>query len=156
MGKNCARNALDEARMRPHCRNATPGQHQALPVPSEEAEQTCLFRWAHYMSIETCKDLKLLHAIPNGGLRSKTEAARMKAAGVRAGVPDVCLPVARKGCHGLYIELKRRQGGRISPEQMSWMYDLTAQGYRCMVCKGWEEAAREIAEYMDLPEGSAP
>lgn len=125
-------------------------------IPTEEAEQTCLFRWAHYMSIETCKELKLLHAIPNGGLRSKTEAARMKAAGVRAGVPDICLPVARKECHGLYIELKRRDGGRISPEQMSWMYDLTAQGYRCMVCKGWEEAAREIAEYMDLPEGSAP
>lgn len=125
-------------------------------IPTEEAEQTCLFRWAYYISAATCPELKLLHAIPNGGLRSKTEAARMKAAGVRAGVPDICLPVARQGCHGLYIELKRRKGGRISPEQMTWMYDLTAQGYRCMVCQGWEEAAREIADYMELPAGAAP
>lgn len=127
-----------------------------LPVPTEETEQTCLFRWAQMLSAATCPELRLMHAIPNGGMRSKPEAARMKAAGVRRGVPDICLPVARKGCHGMYIELKRQKGGRISPEQMEWMYDLTAQGYRCMVCKGWVEAAREIAEYMDIPAESTP
>lgn len=119
-------------------------------TPTEEMEQTALLDWAQRLSLAACPELKLLHAIPNGGRRSKSEAARMKRAGVKAGVPDLCLPVARNGCHGLYIELKRRMGGRISPKQMEWLYDLTEQGYRCMVCEGWEEAAREISDYMGI------
>lgn len=54
----------------------------------------------------------------------------MKAAGVKPGVPDMFLPVAREGCHGLYIELKRRDGGRVSPEQTAWMDALARQGYK--------------------------
>lgn len=50
--------------------------------------------------------------IPNGGLRSKREAARMKGQGVRPGVPDLCIPVARRGYHSLYIEMKAAEGGR--------------------------------------------
>ena len=33
--------------------------------------------------------------IPNGGSRHPAEAARLKAQGVKAGVPDLCIPVAR-------------------------------------------------------------
>ena len=51
-----------------------------VECPEEEVEQTCLFRWAAY-SLGAHPELKLLHAIPNGGKRSKSEAARMKAAG---------------------------------------------------------------------------
>lgn len=115
--------------------------------PSEEVEQTCLFRWAAYSS-GAMPELRLLHAIPNGGLRSKSEAARMKAAGVKAGVPDMLLPVARHGCHGLYIELKRQQGGRVSPEQLAWMGELAWQGYACAVCRGWEMAKDAIVKYL--------
>lgn len=115
--------------------------------PTEETEQTCLFRWAAYSS-GAHPELQLLHAIPNGGLRSKSEAGRMKAAGVRAGVPDMLLPVARGDCHGLYIELKRRQGGRVSPEQVAWMEALTRQGYACAVCRGWEAAKDVITKYL--------
>ena len=93
---------------------------RAMQGPCEEIEQTCLFRWAALES-GAHPELALLHAIPNGGKRSKSEAARMKAAGVKPGVPDMFLPVAREGCHGLYIELKRRDGGRVSPEQTAWM-----------------------------------
>ena len=115
--------------------------------PNEEAEQTCLFRWAAYSS-GAMPELRLLHAIPNGGLRSKSEAARMKAAGVKAGVPDMLLPVARHGCHGLYIELKRQQGGRVSPEQLAWRGELARQGYACAVCRGWEMAKDTIVKYL--------
>ncbi len=92
---------------------------RAMQGPCEEIEQTCLFRWAALES-GAHPELALLHAIPNGGKRSKSEAARMKAAGVKPGVPDMFLPVAREGCHGLYIELKRRDGGRVSTEQTAW------------------------------------
>ena len=115
--------------------------------PEEEVEQTCLFRWAAY-SLGAHPELKLLHAIPNGGKRSKSEAARMKAAGVKAGVPDMFLPVARGGSHGLYIELKRIKGGRVSAEQLAWMEELTREGYTCAVCHGWEEARKVIQTYL--------
>lgn len=117
--------------------------------PTEEVEQTCLFRWAAHES-EKAEELLLLHAIPNGGLRSKSEAARMKAAGVKAGVPDMFLPVARDGCHGLYIELKRREGGRVSSDQVEWMEALQRQGYCCVLARGWEMAAEAICDYLGL------
>lgn len=118
-----------------------------IECPEEEVEQTCLFRWAAY-SLGAHPELKLLHAIPNGGKRSKSEAARMKAAGVKAGVPDMFLPVARGGSHGLYIELKRIKGGRVSAEQLAWMEELTREGYTCAVCHGWEEARKVIQTYL--------
>ncbi len=118
-----------------------------MECPEEEVEQTCLFRWAAY-SLGAHPELKLLHAIPNGGKRSKSEAARMKAAGVKAGVPDMFLPVARGGSHGLYIELKRIKGGRVSAEQLAWMEELTREGYTCAVCHGWEKARETILDYL--------
>ena len=94
-------------------------------------------------------ELALMHHIPNGGGRSPGEAKRLKAQGVRAGVPDICLPVSRRGYHGLYIELKRREGGRVSPEQNMMIDALREQGYRVEVCRGWEAARDVIAGYMD-------
>ena len=52
----------------------------AMQGPCEEIEQTCLFRWAALES-GAHPELALLHAIPNGGKRSTSEAARRKAAG---------------------------------------------------------------------------
>ena len=92
----------------------------ASPVPSESTEQTRLFQWAR-MQQGRWPELRLLYHIPNGGSRHRLEAIHMKQQGVRAGVPDLCLPVARAGCHGLYVEMKRLKGGRVSPEQLAWM-----------------------------------
>ena len=77
-------------------------------------------------------------------------AARLKAAGVKSGVPDICLPVPRAGYHGLYIELKRQKGGRISPEQTEWIDALIKQGYCAAVCRGWEAAREEILRYLTI------
>ena len=116
-------------------------------IPTEAQEQTALFRWAEIVG-KTHPELRLLHAIPNGGSRNPIEALHLKQQGVKAGIPDICLPCARGGRHGLYIELKRRKGGRVSDEQREMIKALTAQGYRAEVCKGWEEAARIITEYL--------
>lgn len=89
-----------------------------------------------------------MYHVPNGGSRNKIEAARLRAQGVKSGVPDLCLPVARGGNHGLYIELKRRRGGRISEEQVRWIDGLLEQGYAAAICKGWQEAASVIIDYL--------
>jgi len=118
-----------------------------LPVPVESVEQQCLFRWAE---MQKCAypESKLLHHIPNGGSRNKTEAARLKGEGVKPGVPDICLPVARGKYHGLYIELKRIRGGRTSEDQDAWIEELQKQGYCAIVRKGWEAAAKTIMLYL--------
>ena len=122
-----------------------------MPVPTESAEQQALFRWARASSGKH-PELRLMYHIPNEGKRNPATGRRMRAEGLRRGVPDICLPVARGGYHGLYIELKRRKGGRVSPEQDQWLNDLRKAGYMAIVSKGWEEAAVSISWYLSLAE----
>jgi hypothetical protein len=124
-----------------------PGGPIYKPIPTESADQIALFEWAA-LQCGKYPELELLYAIPNGGHRHKATAARLRAEGVKAGVPDLCLPVARGGFHGLYIELKREQGGQVQDTQLAWLANLTMQGYRAVVCKGFEAAVWEIESYM--------
>ena len=116
-------------------------------VPLEDAEQRVIFQWAA-METAACPELGLLYAIPNGGKRAIKTAIALKAQGVKSGVPDMCLPVARNGYHGLYIELKRQKGGTVSETQKSWITALAGQGYKAVVCKGAEEAIGTIKNYL--------
>lgn len=118
-----------------------------ISCPTEDEEQIALMQWAAVMS-GRYHELRLMYHIPNGGARSKTEAARFKAMGVKKGVPDIHLPVARGRYHGLYIELKRQHGGRASDEQKRWIKDLQEQGNAAFVCKGWRQAAATIEQYL--------
>jgi hypothetical protein len=116
-------------------------------VVAEDFEQELVIRWSIGQA-ETWPELELLHAIPNGGFRSKRTAALLKRTGVKSGVPDLSLPVARGGFHGLYIEMKRTDGGRVSQEQKAWHIALRAQGYMVVVCCGHEQAIAVIRDYL--------
>jgi hypothetical protein len=117
------------------------------PVASESAEQQALFQWAELASGKHY-ELGLLFAIPNGSHKSIATAMRFKREGLKAGVPDILLPVARGGFYGLFVELKRVRGGRMSEEQWQWRAALLCEGYQCVICKGWEEAAKQIENYL--------
>lgn len=119
------------------------------PAPTESAEQIALFQWAAWNE-KQIPELVLLYHIPNGGKRYATTARRLKAEGVKAGVPDLCLPVSRGGFHGLYIELKRTRGNQPTENQEGWIAALERQGYKAAVCYGWERAATAIQEYLNL------
>lgn len=112
----------------------------------ESVEQIHLFRWADLQS-QKQPLLSLLYHIPNGGHRHITTARRLKAEGVKSGVPDLCLPVSRQGKNGLYIELKRK-GNAPSDNQRAWLTALRDQGYAVAVCYNWQEAAQEITDYL--------
>lgn len=106
-------------------------------------------------------DLTRLFAIHNQGHGDVIRGARAKAEGVKAGAPDLMLPVPRRIArtappdmgvvtdwyHGLFIELKR-PGGTATAVQSDWIAYLTRAGYRCAVCVGWEAARAVIVEYM--------
>ena len=124
-------------------------QHDVLGwQPTEEQEQAAVFEWVTLMRNQY-PELDLLHHIPNGGYRSKPEAVRFKRIGVKPGVPDLFLPVARCGYHGLFIEMKRKKGGRVTEEQSAWIEALTAQKYCAVVCYGAEDACDKILEYLE-------
>lgn len=114
---------------------------------SEHQEQVTLFQWAAWQSNIT-PELKLLHAIPNGGHRHKSVARELKAEGVKAGIPDVFFPVARGEFHGLYIEMKAK-GGRTRDSQKWWLQQLSDQGYKTAVCYSYEEARGVIEKYLE-------
>lgn len=115
---------------------------------SEHNEQVALMQWAS-LYCSRVPELGLLYAVPNGGHRHPAVAAKMKAEGQRAGVPDLCLPIARRHYHGMYIELKAA-GGRPTAAQQEWLNALRAQGYWADICVGWQAAAREICHYLGV------
>lgn len=115
---------------------------------TEAQEQRFLFQWAGYAE-QQYPELKLLHHIPNGGKRDVRTAANLKKEGVKAGVPDICLPVARGQYHGLYIELKTVKG-KVQKNQKEWLNALNSEGYATKVCYGWLEAKEAIEKYLEL------
>lgn len=118
----------------------------------EEHEiQKTLMRWVE-MAAARHPELHLMHAIPNGGQRNKIVGAKLKAEGVKPGVPDLCLPVARGDHHGLYLEMKTPTGP-VSNSQKQWHLDLREQGYRVEVCRSWHYAAAIICTYLTAKDG---
>lgn len=109
--------------------------------PTEDYEQISLVQWLDFHRIPH------FH-IPNGGSRNLLEGVKMKRLGVKAGIPDLCLPFPRHGFAALYIELKRREGGRITPEQEKWLTALNELGNKAVVARGCEEAIRIIEAYI--------
>lgn len=114
----------------------------------EGTEQMNLFRWAAY-NTGKYPELELLHHIPNGGLRNKAVAAKLKMEGVKAGVPDLCLPVPRGPYHGMYIEMKVGNN-KTTKDQDKWISELNGQGYYTIVSYGWQDAYVEIENYLRL------
>ena len=112
---------------------------------TEHDIQRTFFTWAEYQS-GSIPELKLLHAIPNGGHRHKATAGKLKAEGVKAGVPDVCLPVARGGFHGCYLEFKTKKG-RPTEAQLEWLEALAEQGYYTAIVRSFDEATELIKDY---------
>ncbi|MEQ3620552.1 MAG: VRR-NUC domain-containing protein [Marinobacter sp.] len=115
------------------------------PVPTEHQEQKSVIQWFDRQH----KAFRgRLFAVPNGGDRHRIVAAKLKAEGVRKGVPDLWLPVPRRGFHGLVIEMKRIKGSTASAEQLDWLEFLGEQGYLVAVCKGAQAAIDTIQGYL--------
>lgn len=119
---------------------------------SEHAHQVALFQWAQ-AQMSTMPELAAMYAIPNGGARSKATAGRLKAEGVKAGVPDICLPLPTATAGALYIELKVPAGpgqraGRESDAQKEWRELLVSIGNDAYVAWGWEDAVGWIVPHI--------
>lgn len=112
-------------------------------IPTEHQEQCAVIEWCDQHPIA-----KRIFAIPNGSNKSPAAAAKFKREGLRKGVPDLFLPVARRGFHGLFIEMKHTKGSAVSPEQVAWVDYLFSAGYVARTARGADDAIAMISDYL--------
>lgn len=106
--------------------------------PSEADEQVGFLNWFR----SQFPGVRIFH-IPNGGARSMSVAKRLKSEGVEPGVPDLYVP-----SWGLWIEMKRQSGGRVSADQRDWIEYLESAGDVVIVGRGAQDASRQVMEWM--------
>jgi hypothetical protein len=126
---------------------------------TESQIQSAFFEW---LSLHEKKypELSLCYAIPNGAHKSIASRMKFKREGLKAGVPDVHLPLTsvewptrprpRSFFAGLWIEFKSDKG-RVSDTQKEWIEKLTNEGHRVEVCRDWTQAANIVIDYLQLP-----
>lgn len=112
----------------------------------ESLEQRAYVDWARMHPVA-----RAFFAIPNGGKRSRVEAAIMKAEGVLAGAADGFLPV-RRLCNGemlggLFIEFKFGSG-RLSVDQVAFAHAVTDNGYAFIVAYDADAAIQGTLDYL--------
>ena len=120
-------------------------------IPLESEEQEKVFSWIN-SNKKKYPELALAHASLNGVKLSPGAAVKAKRQGMVAGVPDIFLPIDTADYNGLFIELKRKKGGKISPEQKAFLAALQAQCFNVKICFGAEEAIETIKNYLGIKE----
>jgi hypothetical protein len=106
----------------------------AVLVPTEHEEQREFVSWfrRNHPGVR-------IFAIPNGGARSITTAARLKVEGVTRGVPDLFIPA-----WDTWVEMKRQKGGRVDEDQKDWHAYLEGIGHHVIIGKGAKDAAEQV------------
>lgn len=120
---------------------------------SEWHEQQAVIQWWDVASKSYGLDCRLLYAVPNGMRLGRDPKSRMiemvmlKKTGLRPGVSDLVLAVARRQYHGAYLEMKS-EIGRASDEQADFLELVKQQGYFGVVCNGADEAIATLKGYI--------
>jgi hypothetical protein len=112
------------------------GSPARLLVPTEADELRMLGQWLDAMGLIWC------HVRNEGRPTSRNQV------GVKPGVPDVLIftpaPSIGLTCRGVAIELKRREGGRMSVAQREWSDKLRGCGWTVLFCRGVDEAIEHL------------
>lgn len=143
---------------------------------TEHSHQAAIFQFVATVGAKAVPDMKRLFAIPNGAdyggdaNRKGVTGARMKAEGLKKGIPDMFWPWA-PDIHsitddtlppGLWIELKKpnmqnRKDGDRSPEQVDYHLWLRAQGWPVVTAYGWKDACWSLVYHarglLQMPDG---
>lgn len=141
-------------------RNPPPGapgykKPRAKPVDHEGQEQESLMLWLygeHRRGTEVGALWPVTYHVPNGGQRNKVTAVAMKRQGVRAGVSDLDVMMARGGYYGLKLEFKATppHHAPLADSQREWLALAESEGYCAVLAQGLEEARAVLREYAAL------
>lgn len=113
-------------------------------VPTEYEECVAFVDWLRYNNIPHSH---CANESQSGSRSAVIRGAKLKRIGQSRGVFDYDVYVPIRGitdeidCYELIkIEMKRKKGGTVSPEQKSWQKIYEASGIQCRICKGADEA----------------
>ena len=105
-----------------------------LKQPTEHSEQVALVTHLRAKG-------HFVFAIPNGGKRDAISAKILQSEGVLAGVPDLCLILNNQV---VWIEMKRREGGKVSEAQKKTHQIMMGLGQRIIVALGAKDAMAQL------------
>ena len=114
------------------------------PSDDEHRIQVACVRWFKQQYPSFAHNL---FAVPNGGRRDAVTGARLKAEGVLAGVADLILLKSNRFYGALLIEMKTRKG-KQQQTQREWQQKITADGYRYVICRSFDDFRREVNDYI--------
>lgn len=129
---------------------------RSMPIPAKgsgviknqvESESRAQIRFVQYLY-----EIDIpFYSVPNGANVSTGNRQTLLAEGMRPGMTDLVFPIARGWYFGLYMELKREDGGSgLSEEQKMWQRILREQGYLAVKCDGYDKALEMIEWYLSL------
>ena len=108
----------------------------------------------HHLQVECVRWFRLAHkkdgiiyAVPNGGKRTLTEGAIKRFEGMTVGIPDLHIPVPRKGYASLYIEMKNGKAGRLSNAQIEMIERLRSYGNKVEVVRTLDDFMAVVNDY---------
>lgn len=107
---------------------------------SEHLEQARVVMWFRRTYPDT-----LIFAIPNGGLRSKSQAMKLKVEGVVPGIPDLFIPAWMT-----WVEMKKAKNGVLSKEQQLMIKYLQSVNYCVIVGHGAEDAINQLRNQHEI------
>ena len=111
----------------------------ALRPTRESDEQANLCKWLllQYPRL-------VFFSIPNDGKRSDSVKFHLHETGMLSGMPDLVIlskpPV--------FVEMKRKKGGVLSPAQKEVHKWIKACGYTVLVCRGFDDARAQLKKYL--------
>jgi len=104
-------------------------------------------------------ELAFIFAVPNGSLRNIRVAVKLKAEGVKRGVPDIMIPImtSKQFGHnmlgysmgGCFLETKTEKGV-MSKEQKAYRLFLIEQGYEHIICRSVSELVSATENYLGI------
>lgn len=114
---------------------------------SESREQQIIFEWASWQK-NKYPGIEAMYHIANEGKRSASSGSRLKREGLKSGVSDICVPVAKCGYNNLYIELKSGKN-RATKEQLDFISLINKYGGKALVVYEADNAIEVIKAYFE-------
>jgi len=128
----------------------------------EDDLQKAVFDWAKLYRMPDHEDLEknsklsdYLFAIPNGAflagnkIQRARQMARLKSQGLKPGVFDLMLNIARNCYYGLDMELKI-VNNKLSSRQKEWRDRMDKAGRYTVICYDLDQVKEAIDEYINL------
>lgn len=117
-------------------------------VQREHVEEDLQRVIVQHLILTGSKDVIWYHC-PNGEHRSKRTGGRLKAMGVRPGIPDLCFTL--KSGQSAYLELKK-PGGRLSKDQKAFADKCERMKFVYAIAYSLDEALAVLRGWEVLPD----